>query len=124
MTGGTQEQLKERIAALEAEIAQLQQAVVSHAVVDQAIGVVVAVGHLRPEQGWEVLKEISQRTNTKLREVAEYVVQGAHCGWLPDEIHHALVSALSRTDPRSGSGEDSGAGSPAAPGIGSRADSH
>ncbi|MEU0672159.1 ANTAR domain-containing protein [Streptomyces sp. NPDC006172] len=116
MTGGAEEQLRERIAALEAEVGQLQRAVVSHAVVDQAIGVVVAVGHLRPEQGWEVLKEISQRTNTKLREVAEYVVQGAHCGWLPDEIHHAFVSALSRTDPRSGSGEDLG--------IGSRADSH
>jgi AmiR/NasT family two-component response regulator len=91
-----EEELNERIGLLEEEVAQLRQAVASHAVVDQAIGVVVAVGHLRPEQGWEVLREISQRTNTKLREVAEYVVQGAHCRWLPDEIHHALVDALRR----------------------------
>ncbi|MFF3737958.1 ANTAR domain-containing protein [Streptomyces sp. NPDC002566] len=119
MTGGAREQSEERIAALEAEVDQLQRAVASHAVVDQAIGVVIAVGRLRPEQGWEVLKEISQHTNTKLREVAEYVVQGAHCGWLPDEIHHALVSALSRTDPRSGAGEDSGVGSGGNSGLGS-----
>ncbi|MFJ1729851.1 ANTAR domain-containing protein [Streptomyces sp. NPDC088254] len=123
MTGGSREQSEQRIAALEAEVDQLQRAVVSHAVVDQAIGVVIAVGRLRPEQGWEVLKEISQHTNTKLREVAEYVVQGAHCGWLPDEIHHALVSALSRTDPRSGAGGNSGVGSLPDPGIGSRGDS-
>jgi AmiR/NasT family two-component response regulator len=91
-----EEELNERIGVLEEEIGQLRQALVSHAVVDQAIGVVIAVGHLRPEQGWEVLKEISQHTNTKLREVAEYVVQGAHCRWLPDEIHDALVDALTR----------------------------
>ncbi|GGR29426.1 ANTAR domain-containing protein [Streptomyces aurantiogriseus] len=92
----TEVELNERIAVLEEEVGQLRQAVASHAVVDQAIGVVIAVAHLRPEQGWEVLREISQRTNTKLREVAEYVVQGAHCHWLPDEIHHALTDALRR----------------------------
>ncbi|MFF3500550.1 ANTAR domain-containing protein [Streptomyces sp. NPDC003247] len=94
----TEEELNERIGVLEEEIGRLRHAVVSHAVVDQAIGVVVAVGRLRPEQGWEVLKEISQHTNTKLREVAEYVVQGAHCRWLPDEIHRALVDALKRAE--------------------------
>jgi hypothetical protein len=93
-----EEDLQERIGALEAEVRQLRQAVASHAVIDQAIGVVIAVGHLRPEQGWSVLKDISQHTNTKLREVAEYVVQGAHCGWLPDGIHQALADALKRTD--------------------------
>ncbi|MFF8972748.1 ANTAR domain-containing protein [Streptomyces sp. NPDC014995] len=91
-----EDELDDRIGVLEEEVVQLRQALVSHAVVDQAIGVVVAVGHLRPEQGWEVLKEISQHTNTKLREVAEYVVQGAHCRWLPDEIHEALLAALKR----------------------------
>ncbi|MFH8803352.1 ANTAR domain-containing protein [Streptomyces sp. NPDC017936] len=91
-----EEDLNERIGVLQEEIEQLRNAVVSHAVVDQAIGVVIAAGHLRPEQGWEVLKDISQHTNTKLREVAEYVVQGAHCRWLPDEIHAAFVSALRR----------------------------
>ncbi|WP_264925820.1 ANTAR domain-containing protein [Streptomyces sp. A012304] len=93
-----EEDLQERIGALEAEVRQLRQAVASHAVIDQAIGVVITVGHLRPEQGWSVLKDISQHTNTKLREVAEYVVQGAHCGWLPDGIHQALADALKRTD--------------------------
>ncbi|WP_037677387.1 ANTAR domain-containing protein [Streptomyces griseus] len=91
-----QEELVERISALQEEVGQLRQALASHAVIDQAIGVVIAVGRLRPEQGWDVLREISQHTNTKLREVAEYVVQGTHCGWLPDEIHHALTAALQR----------------------------
>ncbi|MFC9288663.1 ANTAR domain-containing protein [Streptomyces sp. NPDC057052] len=92
----TEEEVEARVAALQEEVAQLRQAVASHAVVDQAIGVVVAVGRLRPEQGWEVLREVSQRTNTKLREVAEYVVQGAHCRWLPDEIHQVLTDVLAR----------------------------
>ncbi|MFG2133559.1 ANTAR domain-containing protein [Streptomyces sp. NPDC048751] len=91
-----QEDLVERISALQEEVGQLRQALASHAVVDQAIGVVIAIGRLRPEQGWDVLKEISQHTNTKLREVAEYVVQGTHCGWLPDEIRGALTAALRR----------------------------
>ncbi|WP_404199255.1 ANTAR domain-containing protein [Streptomyces tauricus] len=56
------------------ENTQLRQAVRAHAVVDQAIGVVVAMGWLTPEQRWKVLREISQRTNTKLRTVAEHVV--------------------------------------------------
>ncbi|MFF3334043.1 ANTAR domain-containing protein [Streptomyces sp. NPDC002888] len=91
-----QEELVERVGALQEEVGQLRQALDSHAVVDQAIGVVIAIGRLRPEQGFDVLKDISQRTNTKLREVAEYVVQGTHCGWLPDEIHRALTDALRR----------------------------
>ena len=81
-------------AALEEELAQLRHAVVSHAVVDQAIGVVVAHGAVRVETGWEILKEISQHTNTKLREVAEHLVQWPHCGWLPPEIHRGLYAAL------------------------------
>ncbi|MEW2248840.1 ANTAR domain-containing protein [Streptomyces sp. NPDC058733] len=85
-----------RIAALQEEVEQLKQAVVSHAVVDQAIGVVIARGRLPPETAWDVLKEVSQHTNTKLREVAEHIVQWPHCAWLPPEIGHALYLALKR----------------------------
>ncbi|MFF3418182.1 ANTAR domain-containing protein [Streptomyces sp. NPDC002698] len=35
--------------------AQVQQAIHSHAVVDQAVGVVLAVGRLTPDQAWDVL---------------------------------------------------------------------
>ncbi|NEB04036.1 ANTAR domain-containing protein [Streptomyces sp. SID13726] len=88
------EELVEKIEELQGEITQLRQALVSHAVVDQAIGVVVAVSGLRPEQGWEVLKTVSQRTNTKLRDVALHVVHWPGLGSLPAEIRPALRMAL------------------------------
>ncbi|MFJ4639064.1 ANTAR domain-containing protein [Streptomyces hygroscopicus] len=88
--------LLKKIADLEEEVGQLRQAVVSHAVIDQAIGVVIAHGRLLPEQGWDVLKAVSQHTNTKLREIAEQIVQWPHCGWLPEGTHQALEAALTR----------------------------
>ncbi|MFF0096689.1 ANTAR domain-containing protein [Streptomyces canus] len=88
------EELVEKIEELQEEIAQLRQALVSHAVVDQAIGVVLALGGLRPDQGWEVLKTVSQRTNTKLRDVAQHVVRWPELRSLPPEIRPALRIAL------------------------------
>ncbi|MEU9591636.1 ANTAR domain-containing protein [Streptomyces sp. NPDC048219] len=82
--------------ALQEEIRHLKRAVLSHAVVDQAIGVVVAHGRLTPETAWTVLKEVSQHTNTKLREVAEHLVRWPHSGRLPPRIDHALRSSLER----------------------------
>ncbi|MEU6773711.1 ANTAR domain-containing protein [Streptomyces sp. NPDC046759] len=92
---GRDEQVEE-MAALQEEVAQLRWAVVSHAVVDQAIGVVITVGGLRPDQGWEVLKQVSQHTNVKLREVARHVVQWPASGRLPDDIRRALSAAVDR----------------------------
>ncbi|MGW0191442.1 ANTAR domain-containing protein [Streptomyces sp. NPDC003362] len=92
-----------RMIALQEEVEQLRHAVVSHAVVDQAIGVVIAYGGLSPDSAWDVLKTVSQHTNTKLREVAEHIVQWPRCQWLPPEIRHALNTALeSRQRPGEG----------------------
>ncbi|MEU1480648.1 ANTAR domain-containing protein [Streptomyces sp. NPDC005760] len=88
------EEPAEKIEELQTEVAQLRQALVSHAVVDQAIGVVIALSGLRPEQGWEVLKTVSQRTNTKLRDVAQHVVRWPGTGSLPPELRRALRIAL------------------------------
>lgn len=88
------EELVEKIEELQEEVAQLRQALVSHAVVDQAIGVVMTVSGLRSEQGWEVLRTVSQRTNTKLRDVALHVVHWPDVGSLPAEIRPALRIAL------------------------------
>nr|WSZ20094.1 ANTAR domain-containing protein [Streptomyces canus] len=88
------EELVEKIEELQEENAQLRQALVSHAVVDQAIGVVLALSGLRPDQGWEVLKTVSQRTNTKLRDVAQHIVRRPDLGGLPAEIEPALRIAL------------------------------
>ncbi|MGX1541099.1 ANTAR domain-containing protein [Streptomyces adustus] len=84
---------------LEAEVEQLKEAVTSHAVVDQAIGMMVALGRLSPEQGWAVLKEVSQHTNIKLRHVAELILAWGYDGEISPEIRAELEEALDRHGP-------------------------
>ena len=72
MDGGPSDD--DQIVALRAEVDQLKEAVTSHAVVDQAIGMMVALGRVTPDQGWEVLKEVSQHANIKLRNIAEMIL--------------------------------------------------
>ncbi|MGW2689381.1 ANTAR domain-containing protein [Streptomyces sp. NPDC001414] len=84
---------------LREEIDQLKEAVASHAVVDQAIGMVVALGRVTPDQGWQVLKEVSQHTNIKLRSVAELILVWGRTGDMPTEIRAELEDALDRYGP-------------------------
>ncbi|WP_343041893.1 ANTAR domain-containing protein [Streptomyces typhae] len=74
------------IVRLRAEAEHLRRAAASHAVVDQAIGVLIAAGRLTPEQGWQVLRGVSQHRNVKLRRVAELVVGWGSGGQLPPDI--------------------------------------
>jgi hypothetical protein len=89
----------DRVFALEAEVQQLKAAVTSHAVVDQAIGMVVALGRVTPDQGWLVLKDVSQHTNIKLRNVAELVLVWGRTGDMPADIAAELEDALDRHGP-------------------------
>ncbi|MFD9404790.1 ANTAR domain-containing protein [Streptomyces sp. NPDC060011] len=89
----------EQLDSLRDENAQLQEAVHAHAVVDQAIGVFLAAGRLTPDQGWQVLREVSQRTNTKLRHVSELIIDGARTGRLPADIRAELDSQLALRQP-------------------------
>lgn len=91
------EQASERIEELEAENSQLKEAVQAHAVVDQAIGVVLAVGELTPDEGWAVLRGVSQNTNIKLRHVAELVLEWARTGQLCTDIRCELERQLGLT---------------------------
>ncbi|MFF6996812.1 ANTAR domain-containing protein [Streptomyces sp. NPDC008313] len=84
---------------LQEEIDQLKDAVTSHAVVDQAIGLVVALGRVTPDEGWTVLREVSQHTNVKLRDIAEMVLLWARTGELPSSVRTALEEALDRCGP-------------------------
>lgn len=88
-----------RIFELQEEVEQLKEAVASHAVVDQAIGMMVALGRVTPDQGWVVLKDISQHTNIKLRNVAELILIWGRNGELPAEIRAELEEALDRHGP-------------------------
>ncbi|MGX1543010.1 ANTAR domain-containing protein [Streptomyces adustus] len=89
----------DRIFRLQEEIDQLKEAVVSHAVVDQAIGMVVALGRVTPDQGWLVLKEVSQHRNVKLRHVAEAILLWGRSGEMPAELRAELDDALDRYGP-------------------------
>jgi hypothetical protein len=89
----------DRIFALQEEIGQLKEAMASHAVVDQAIGMVVALGRVTPDQGWEVLKDVSQHTNIKLRNVADLILIWGRSGEIPPEIRAELEDAIDRYGP-------------------------
>ncbi|MFF7445778.1 MULTISPECIES: ANTAR domain-containing protein [unclassified Streptomyces] len=81
---------------LSVECEQLGQAVTSHAIVDQAIGAVVVLGQMPPEEAWRALRDVSQRTNTKLRVVAEHVMEFVQGGDLPDAERVELQQAIAR----------------------------
>ena len=100
-----EEEDADRVTALHDEVQQLRRAVDSHAVVDQAIGVVITVAGLRSEQGWEVLKHISQHTNIKLREVARCFVQWPAGGPLPEVLRAALPHAVDHARNQDADGE-------------------
>ncbi|MBC7270526.1 MAG: ANTAR domain-containing protein [Streptomyces sp.] len=89
----------DRVFQLQEQVDQLKEAVTSHAVVDQAIGMVVALGRVSPDQGWAVLKEVSQHTNIKLRNVAELILVWGRSGSIPPEIRAELEDALDRHGP-------------------------
>ncbi|MEU6595251.1 ANTAR domain-containing protein [Streptomyces sp. NPDC046881] len=102
MIGPDEQTDQEQVKALQDEVDQLRQALVSHALVDQAIGVVITVGGLRREQGWEALKHMSQHTNVKLREVARCLVEWPARRELPEVIRRALPAAVEYARAQSG----------------------
>ncbi|MFJ6000456.1 ANTAR domain-containing protein [Streptomyces sp. NPDC092370] len=94
------------IERLRTENRQLRQALASLAVVDQAIGVLVVLGHVHPDDGFTVLRDISQHTNTKLSTVAEHVLKHAQGAALPDLLAGELHAALTRHSPRGAGGRE------------------
>lgn len=86
----------QRLEALESEVDQLHQAVRSYTIVDQAIGVLVAVGQLSPAEGWDVLREVSMRTNIKLCHVAELLIEWGQSGALCSDIRRELDRQLAQ----------------------------
>ncbi|OLZ63018.1 antitermination regulator [Streptomyces sp. IMTB 2501] len=75
---------------------QLRRAVSSHAVIDQAIGALVVLGRIAPEDAWRALRDVSQRTNVKLRTVAEHILDHAQGGTLPEPQRTELRKAIAR----------------------------
>ncbi|MFH9398643.1 ANTAR domain-containing response regulator [Streptomyces sp. NPDC017638] len=88
----------EQLDVLRLEIAQLRHAIDSRPVIDQARGVLMAAHACTPEQAWDILREASQRTNTKLRQVAAAVTASAAPDGTPppEPLGSALAAAVRR----------------------------
>ncbi|WP_251093257.1 ANTAR domain-containing protein [Streptomyces sp. Caat 7-52] len=88
----------EQLDVLRLEIEQLRQAMDSRPVIDQARGILMAAHACSPDQAWEILREASQRSNTKLRQVAAAVtVSAAPDGPAPaGPLRSALAAAAAR----------------------------
>ncbi|MFI7019533.1 ANTAR domain-containing response regulator [Streptomyces sp. NPDC050164] len=88
----------ERLHVLEEEVEQLRQAIASRPVIDQARGILMATHGCTSDEAWHVLRETSQLSNTKLRDVAAAVTASAK----PDgprpspALREALQQALTR----------------------------
>ncbi|MFD7662010.1 ANTAR domain-containing response regulator [Streptomyces sp. NPDC059788] len=81
---------------LRAENAQLRRALDSRALIDQARGVLMATEACTAEQAWEILRQTSQHSNIKVREVAGEVVAGATGTTGPGPVRTQLRAAVAR----------------------------
>ncbi|WP_308124829.1 ANTAR domain-containing protein [Streptomyces sp. NEAU-YJ-81] len=89
-------------AALLAEVAELRsrneqlgQALESRAVIDQARGMVMALAPCSSDRAWDLLVDVSQHCNIKLRDVAAALV-AMTTDRLPEPIQRELRRALRR----------------------------
>ncbi|WP_433573612.1 ANTAR domain-containing protein [Streptomyces sp. CA-251247] len=90
-------------AALREEVDQLRQALASRgAVIDQAMGIVMALGRLPADEAWNVLREVTQRTNSKLHLVAQLLTAWAESGELHLGLRIALEEAVRGREAREG----------------------
>lgn len=90
-------QATRRIASLEAELAQLREALASRQRIGVATGLVAERCRLNPEQAWGLLVHLSQQTNVKVRDIASLVVDGP-----ATEEARALAARLNALMPRGG----------------------
>ena len=73
--------LDSRVAQLEAEIAQLKDALARRQQIGVATGLLAQRFAISPERAWSLLVRLSQNSHVKVREIAQSVID-AHCGRL------------------------------------------
>ncbi|GGJ73671.1 ANTAR domain-containing protein [Streptomyces brasiliensis] len=78
------------LARLREENAQLRHALASRSLVDQARGMIMAIGRCTSVDAWEVLMAVSQHSNVKLHTVAQQLVATTGGHQLPAPIRRAL----------------------------------
>lgn len=83
-------------AASERARQDIEAAVESHSIIDQAVGALMLVHGLDDDTAISLLRWFSQHSNTKLRTLAERIVHSTRHGIpLPRETTHALDAAIS-----------------------------
>ncbi len=92
--------LQGRVAALEAEIAQLRAGMASRQQIGLITGVLTERFGLTPEQTWQVIVRLSKQTNIKVRDIAR-VLETGYFGQLADEDLR-LAAVLNEHLPRRG----------------------
>jgi AmiR/NasT family two-component response regulator len=85
-----------QVVELRAQNQQLARAMESREVIDQARGMLMALAPCSSERAWDLLVCVSQRSNTKLRDVAEALVATTEDRTLPEPIRRELRGALRR----------------------------
>lgn len=91
------------------ELLQLRRAMQSRGTIDLARGILMAAFAISPKDAWRVLVTTSQNTNTKLRRVAEQVVESAEGTALPEDVREQLSTAIAELTDRSGNGSGTAA---------------
>ncbi|AOR34528.1 hypothetical protein BFF78_28875 [Streptomyces fodineus] len=88
----------EQLDSLRLEIEQLRHAIDTRPVIDQARGILMATHACGPDRAWDILREASQRSNTKLRRVAAAITASAtpEGAPLPEPLRTALRTAINR----------------------------
>ncbi|WUD74163.1 ANTAR domain-containing protein [Streptomyces sp. NBC_00510] len=94
LPAGPEDDAENEIGRLRAENEQLRRALGSRSVIDQAVGMVMALTPCPGDVAWAVLVRASQYGNVKLRDVAAALVASAGGRPLPADVRRALVRAM------------------------------
>ena len=83
-----------RVAELEAEIAQLRDALARRQQIGVATGLLAQRFAISPDRAWSLMVRLSQNGHVKVREIAQAVID-AHCGRLdPTEVE--ILSSIEK----------------------------
>ena len=91
--------MRESAAPVPEEVARLKRDLGLRGRIDEAAGVLMAVGGLSPAVGRTALRAVAAKTGIKLGDVARMVVNWAHTGRLAGDISEALELELARRSP-------------------------
>ena len=83
-----------RVAELEAEIAQLRDALARRQQIGVATGLLAQRFGISPERAWSLMVRLSQNGHVKVREIAQALID-AHCGRL-DPIGVETLSSIEK----------------------------